>query len=115
MKLFKLHNIFFLCVFISISCANEPEEGTPAYSPTPLDLEIPEIFKQKLIAPVIPSNNPQTVEGVHLGKTLFFDTALSGNNTQSCATCHNPENSFSDTTDFSEGIDGINGTRNTMP
>lgn len=31
-----------------------------------------------------------------LGKQLFFDTILSQNYTQSCATCHNPEHGFVD-------------------
>ncbi len=31
-----------------------------------------------------------------LGKMLFFDTILSKNNTQSCATCHNPDHGFID-------------------
>jgi len=31
-----------------------------------------------------------------LGERLFFDTALSANQTQSCATCHSPEFAFAD-------------------
>jgi len=31
-----------------------------------------------------------------LGEKLFFDTLLSKNGTQSCSTCHNPENGFVD-------------------
>ncbi|WP_419677680.1 cytochrome-c peroxidase [Aliarcobacter lanthieri] len=34
-----------------------------------------------------------------LGRTLFFDTNLSKNRTQSCATCHNPEYAFTDDRD----------------
>jgi len=33
---------------------------------------------------------------ISLGQTLFFDTILSKNNTQSCSTCHDPEKGFSD-------------------
>jgi cytochrome c peroxidase len=36
---------------------------------------------------------------IALGQKLFFDTILSKNNTQSCATCHNPENGFVDDRD----------------
>src|SRR5690606_15999491 len=32
----------------------------------------------------------------HFGQFLFFDTALSGNGTMSCATCHQPERAFTD-------------------
>lgn len=37
---------------------------------------------------------PTTVE--KLGEMLFFDANLSANRTQSCATCHDPENGFAD-------------------
>lgn len=42
---------------------------------------------------------------VILGKTLFFDKALSKNKTQSCATCHNPEHGFVD--DRDNGVKGM--------
>jgi len=60
-------------------------------------------------------DNPVTIEGVTLGKKLFFDTILSQNYTLSCASCHNPENSFSDNKQFSLGVGGVVGTRNAMP
>ena len=39
-----------------------------------------------------------------LGKALFFDKSLSGNLSVSCASCHNPENYFSDSTAKSRAI-----------
>ncbi|MFN8284369.1 MAG: cytochrome c peroxidase [Chitinophagales bacterium] len=44
----------------------------------------------------IPEDNPMTVEGVALGRLLFYDSLLSGNNKQSCGTCHQQRYSFSD-------------------
>lgn len=44
----------------------------------------------------IPADNPQTAAKVELGKKLFFDPRLSGNNWISCATCHNPALGFAD-------------------
>lgn len=41
---------------------------------------------------------------VMLGKKLFFDPALSGNMKVSCASCHQPQNYFSDLKIRSEGI-----------
>ena len=78
-------------------------------------LEIPQHFEDLILPPVIPNDNPQTVEGIALGKRLFFDPILSGNQTQACASCHNPQQSFSDTSPTSSGISGLFGTRNTMP
>lgn len=44
----------------------------------------------------IPASNPQTKAKVELGKKLYFDPRLSGNNWISCATCHNPALGFAD-------------------
>jgi cytochrome c peroxidase len=95
-----------------MSCASKEEE---MYTPIPYDLEIPQLFADKLIAPVIPANNPLTEEGVALGKKLFFDTILSADETKSCASCHNPKNAFTDNQQFSLGIDAKLGFRNAMP
>jgi cytochrome c peroxidase len=38
-------------------------------------------------------------EPAKLGEMLFFDTSLSKNRTQSCATCHNPQHGFIDNRD----------------
>lgn len=104
--------VVFESILFLICCS--PKDETE-YIPTPYKLEIPQIFQNKLIAPLIPDNNPLTQEGVTLGKKLFFDTILSGNETQSCASCHDPSNSFSDNRQFSIGIDKLSGKRNAMP
>ncbi|MAP80276.1 MAG: cytochrome-c peroxidase [Aequorivita sp.] len=90
----------------------EPEE---VYTPTPKPLDVPPILERLLPPPSVPVDNPQTVEGIALGKKLFFDPILSGDGTQSCASCHKPDNGFTDNNRFSTGIDGIEGTRNSMP
>ncbi len=78
--------------------------------PTPLALEAPFYFGDF----TIPANNPTTVEGVALGRHLFYENRLSGNNTQSCASCHKQEKAFTDGLAVSTGIDGIAGTRSAM-
>ncbi|PHR73653.1 MAG: cytochrome-c peroxidase [Lutibacter sp.] len=98
-----------------VSCDDVGIEGYTPYSPTLQPLNIPQIFVANILPPVIPINNPQTVEGVSLGRKLFYDTILSGDNTQSCAACHSPENAFTDSDRFSVGIDGLLGNRNSMP
>jgi len=44
----------------------------------------------------VPAHNPQTEAKIELGKKLFFDRRLSGDGTMSCATCHDPNQGFSD-------------------
>lgn len=99
-------------ILICFSCENEL---TDRYVATPSPLKIPQLFKDNILAPVIPFDNPQTIEGVALGKKLFFDSILSSNNTQACADCHAPENAFTDSDRFSVGVDGFFGDRNSMP
>jgi len=100
--------------FLLFSCSKK-DDGTDGYSPIPMSLQIPPIFQQKLPSPLISQDNPLTEEGVALGKKLFFDPILSADNTLACANCHNPRNAFSDNRQFSVGIDGIAGFRNSMP
>lgn len=44
----------------------------------------------------VPDDNPLTAEKVELGRFLFYETALSGNGTQSCGSCHHQELAFTD-------------------
>jgi cytochrome c peroxidase len=95
-----------------LSCNKSDEE---VYTAIPAPLEVPPLFQQLLPEALIPANNPQTVEGIALGRKLFYDPILSGDNTQACADCHSPQNAFTDERQFSIGIDGIAGNRNSMP
>ena len=47
-------------------------------------------------APRVPLDNPMTSAKVELGRLLFYDRALSGNGTYSCATCHRQALAFTD-------------------
>jgi len=60
----------------------------------------------------LPKNNALTVEGVALGRRLFYDMRLSANNTTSCASCHKLELAFTDGLQVSKGIGGQASTRN---
>jgi cytochrome c peroxidase len=51
---------------------------------------------EALKAAPVPEENPQTPEKIELGKKLFFDRRLSGDGTMNCATCHDPEQAFTD-------------------
>ncbi len=104
-----------ICCLIIVSCADDQDDNVNEYTATPLELEIPPLFAEKILPPVIPADNPQSVEGVALGRKLFFDKKLSADNTLACAGCHSPANALTDPRQFSIGIDGIAGTRNSMP
>lgn len=46
--------------------------------------------------PRVPRSNPMSSAKVAVGRRLFYDVRLSGNGTQSCASCHRPELAFTD-------------------
>lgn len=65
-------------------------------------------------APPIADDNLLTIQGVQLGRMLFYEKMLSGNSTQSCGTCHQQQFAFTDTAKLSVGIHGLLGKRNSM-
>lgn len=50
----------------------------------------------QLEVPYVPAYNPLTAEKIALGRRLFYDRQLSGNQTQSCADCHFQRLGFAD-------------------
>ena len=61
-----------------------------------------------------PNTNGLRDEGATLGRVLFYDVALSKNNTISCASCHDQSKSFSDDKKHSIGFEGGLTARNSM-
>ena len=64
---------------------------------------------------VAPVDNPPTAETIALGKRLYYDPALSVDNTVSCASCHDPAHGFADPRQFSVGVNQKLGGRNSPP
>ena len=91
--------VVFAVLFIGLSCAKQAP--MPTQDTTPYNLEYGE-----LPTPVIEGDNPLTAQGVQLGRMLFYEKRLSGDNSMSCASCHRQEHAFSDTAQFSIGIHG---------
>lgn len=99
-------------VFWMQSCKPEPPDEPADTNPTPYKLTLPANWPQ----PKLNAKNPLTVEGIALGRKLFYDPILSRNQTQSCAGCHNQAFAFTDNgKQFSIGSEGDIGTKNAMP
>ncbi len=64
--------------------------------------------------PVVPADNPMSDEKVELGRYLFYDKRLSGNETQSCGSCHQPQYGFTDGKANAEGSTGQIHRRSSM-
>jgi cytochrome c peroxidase len=101
-----------LSLLLAAGCGGEDAGTAPPPGPggcpdaTPVTIDIAG-FPQL----VSPADNPLTEEGIALGRRLFYDPILSGDSTQSCASCHVQAHAFGDTLRFSIGIDGISGNR----
>lgn len=100
---------------IAISCkkkdgsTQEPSvfKTTPYVYPVALPVYVP--------PPSFPADNPQTVEGVNLGRYLFYDSSLSVNYTIACASCHHQAYAFTDRgRPLSLGVHDSIGTFNSM-
>jgi cytochrome c peroxidase len=83
-----------MLMLLTISCQKE-QVYTPVYKATPYTIAIPRFFPTDLN---IPDDNPMTVEGIELGRYLFYDGRLSGrtdpDSLMSCSTCHLQIRSF---------------------
>ena len=97
---------FSITLLFALGCAKAPE---PVWDTAPYTLDF-----GGLPEPELPADNPLTEQGVKLGRMLFYETRLSGDNSLACASCHKQENAFTDTNRFSTGIDGLDGHRQAM-
>lgn len=102
----KVFWFFLVCSVVLFSCKKSKVTGAI----TPYVLQIPSHFPDM----PIPQDNPMTVQGVALGKRLFYEKRLSSDNTISCGSCHSPSAAFSDPSQFSVGVNGATGHRNSM-
>ncbi len=116
----KLSFLFSICLLTIVACVKDDEvDQGPVddgdltdipYDPQSYELVVPASFGVM----EIPADNPLTVDGVQLGRHLFYDPILSADSTMSCSSCHLPSGSFTDNLAVSTGIDGIDGTRSSM-
>lgn len=99
-------------ILLLLSCDKEDNMEPMPYDNPEIPLEIPQGFPA--LNPSVQGNKP-TKYGVELGERLFHEKKFSGNNTISCASCHNQLNAFADNNIQAIGIYGRVGLRNTPP
>ena len=79
-----------LGVFFLPSCKKDKTSTYESYEPTPVTIHYPSNFPDMLI----PGDNLPTKEGIALGRALYYDKILSGNQTKSCSSCHDQTKAF---------------------
>lgn len=85
----------FVLGTLATSCRKNKADKLPtdAHKPTPYNLQYPSYFPTMHIA----EDNPLTVEGVELGRKLYYEPLLSKggpNDGRSCSSCHNQQYGF---------------------
>ncbi len=93
-----------LAALLAAGCSDGP--GAAAAYPWDLPSGFP--------PPPVPEDNPMNEAKVELGRRLFHDRRLSGNETQSCASCHEQRRAFTDGRARAVGSTGESHRRNSM-
>lgn len=115
----RIYLILFLMAYAASACEekmpqpsgeNDNDLITGAYAPEAYEFDVPDFMPR----PIVPADNPMTVQGIALGRMLFFDPILSRDSTLSCQSCHVPELAFTDGNALSKGVRGLDGIRNSM-
>ena len=97
-------------------CTGCPPESTGERSisgpsePTAFVLEVPDYFPR----PLVDETNPLTVEGIDLGRRLFYDKIMGRDSSFACADCHQQDKAFTDGRALAVGVGGGVGSRSAM-
>ena len=103
--------VVFVLLIAIVACTASRRSQQPRTTPLALELPAWALVDTSLHAN-IPYDNLLTVEGVALGRALFYEKALSGDGTLACASCHVQAFAFSDPLARSRGMSGAIGQRN---
>jgi len=91
------------------ACKPDPVEEPAVFDPTPYTVNL-----RDFPDPDFPADNKPTNAGVQLGRMLFFEKLLSKDGSQACADCHRQQHAFSDSLQFSIGVERMPGKRQAM-
>lgn len=107
--------VLFASLVLAAACHHPPKQAVRT-GPTPLRLDLPAwALADTSLRLDFPYDNPLTVEGAALGRSLFYEKALSADGSLSCASCHSQRIAFADSARFSRGMTGMRTARNSMP
>ena len=99
-------------LLLEVACSGERTTGPsiPSGDPAAFRWSLPDGFP----LPLVPADNLMSDAKVELGRRLFYDTRLSGNNVFSCSSCHRQAYAFADARNLPFGSTGQPHPRNSM-
>jgi cytochrome c peroxidase len=101
----------FIAILVWVFIFSTAGKMNKGVSPDPYPLTVPHKFGSTF---TIPADNPLTIQGIALGRMLFYEKKLSGDNSISCASCHQQRFAFTDGQALSFGVAGKKGRRSAM-
>jgi cytochrome c peroxidase len=104
-----------LASFVLMSCGGGGTSTTDKSQAVNTDASWSWNLPVNFATPAVPADNPMSEEKFQLGRYLFHDTRLSGNGTQSCASCHLQSLAFTDGKAVATGSTGEKTARSAMP
>ena len=116
-----MKNKIYIFVFIAFSlisfisaCHKDEKIVTIINKPTPYTITIPTNFPTTLN---IPDDNPMTVEGIRLGRYLYYDGRICGkkDTSMSCSTCHIQQYAFMNGIGYAHGVTGVKTSHKVLP
>jgi len=110
----KLKAIVIIACVLAVATLAARDKGK-AGATTPYTIPLPSFVGDYFDRMPADTENLLTIEGVALGRKLFYDKKLSANNTISCGSCHQQRFAFSDNKTFSLGVNDSVGIINAMP
>lgn len=99
--------VVWVGMFLACQPAEQPVLASP---PEAYGWNLPEGYP----VPAIPADNPMNQAKVDLGRHLFYERALSLDQSLSCASCHEQARAFSDGKSLPTGVTGVKHPRNSM-
>lgn len=97
-NLFALLSVLIFSTVVIEACTKEDRSTTIAPA-------VSQPVQPGTVSPVV--SNPITNDTVALGQALFWDPILSGGKDVACATCHHPNNAYTDGLDLSLGPNAV--------
>ncbi|WP_420581778.1 cytochrome-c peroxidase [Reichenbachiella sp.] len=104
-------NLKWIIVLIGLYALCSCTEGTQIKAPTPFIFVPPIHFGDGF---ELPEDNSFTIEGIALGRNLFYEKMLSRNHQVSCGSCHQQSKAFTDGAKFSTGVDKLLTSKSSM-
>ena len=96
-----------LCLFLLTACVDDSSQTRVDLGTTLAEREFEWNIPAHYPLPVVPADNPVSEAKFQLGRRLFYDKRLSGNQTTSCASCHLQHLAFTDGLAHAKGSTGM--------